>query len=499
MDIKTNYEDYTISGEELFCQKQVITQSNIDVSQKGEISKILFNEANSVVVKTQIIGKQIKIQGKTFVKVCYCDIENNIKGLDYVIDFTESVLTNDLLKDETIDFKSNVIDSIATIIGEEIRVQNVIQLWGYKIVSKEQKLLTQIDGAIYKTQEATIQTFERYLNEFETITQDISIEKPIDEVILYTPKSAIISVEPMENKINIVGQISVDILYKSNNEIEQKIEDFTFSKEIDSIGLNPVVCPYILINDSRLIIPSDMQGQIRLELDTFIKGALFNIEQKEIIEDLYSPSAIIETTKNNYEYFSKVGLTINESRLNATAKMEDNIKKIISISITKEDIVPIVEQDGIFVSEGIIYATIIYINDNNETNSHIVEMPYAFEVNNSKELINCDVYPEVLVLGIYSKLKSANELELVVNVVSGLCNCKNIGLNGISEVVIKEEKKECHCAIRIYKPQKGESLWDVAKRIGVGMDEISKQNNDIKDVMDGNENILVFKEIGTSY
>ena len=262
MDIKTNYEDYTISGEELFCQKQVITQSNIDVSQKGEISKILFNEANSVIVKTQIIGKQIKIQGKTFVNVCYCDIENNIKGLDYVI------------------------DSIATIIGEEIRVQNVIQLWGYKIVSNEQKLLTQIDGAIYKTQEATIQTFERYLNEFETITQDISIEKPIDEVILYTPKSAIISVEPMENKVNIVGQISVDILYKSNNEIEQKIEDFTFSKEIDSIGSNPIVCPYILINDSRLIIPSDMQGQIRLELDTFIKGALFNIEQKEIIEDL---------------------------------------------------------------------------------------------------------------------------------------------------------------------------------------------------------------------
>ena len=53
MDIKTNYEDYTISGEELFCQKQVITQSNIDVSQKGEISKILFNEEKNVLLSKE--------------------------------------------------------------------------------------------------------------------------------------------------------------------------------------------------------------------------------------------------------------------------------------------------------------------------------------------------------------------------------------------------------------------------------------------------------------
>lgn len=499
MDIKTNYEDITISSEELFAQKQLITQSSMDISQKEEIDKILFNEAKCCIVKTQVLGKQIKIQGKTFVKICYCNKDGKINGLDYSIDFSETIISNTTLSDEIVDFKGNVVDSEAKIVGNEIRVQNVIQLWGYRIVSVDKKLLTQVDGAIYKSQNETFQSFERYLNEFEMITHEIVLEKPVSEVILYDIDALIINVESIQNKVNVTSQYNINIIYKSEEEIVEKTIDFTSSKEIDSVGINPVACPYLNNLDSRLIVHSDMTNSIRIEIDTFIKGALFNLEQKEIIEDLYSPFYELSAKENKYNYHSKKGLQINENRLTNIIKFDEEVKEIILAQVVKEDVVPVVEQENLYISEGIMYVSVVYKNMQDQILSSIVELPYSFEINSPEEVINCDVFPEVLAVSTFAKIRNFKEIEVMVNAISTLCMCSNYVIKGICEVNVGEEKKNSDYAIRIYKPTKGESMWDVSKKIGVNMKEIEVQNENINETMNGDENIIVYKESKDNY
>ena len=49
---------------------------------------------------------------------------------------------------------------------------------------------------------------------------------------------------------------------------------------------------------------------------------------------------------------------------------------------------------------------------------------------------------------------------------------------------------------RYYLPSKGESIWKVAKTLGMSIDGIKEQNPDLGALMNGDERIVIYREIG---
>ena len=47
----------------------------------------------------------------------------------------------------------------------------------------------------------------------------------------------------------------------------------------------------------------------------------------------------------------------------------------------------------------------------------------------------------------------------------------------------------------VYLPSKGESIWQIAKTLGMSIESIMQQNADLGDTMKGDERIVIYREL----
>lgn len=498
MDIKTSYEKYAVNFEELIEQKQIITQTSLDASTKGGVKKILFSQSDVLITGFQAAGKQLKIMGKVFIKIVYMDLENNIQSFDYISDFIENMVTKNIISEDRCDVRGTVVDLQSSIINDEIRIQSVIQLFVAAIGEQEANLLVSVENAIYQQDLEKFQIFEKYLNEDETITNDFDPNMKVDNIILFDPKASIVDVQYEENKIFVLGQVVANILYQSDGKLYQKDMTFTFDKSIETQVKTPEICPYCVIKDSRLIIQGDdKQNTFKVEIDIIIKGALFNIEERDIIVDLYSPKFNTQIEQEYIPYYIKDGIIVNEEKVNGLTEIESDIpiKRVLSCSVIQNSIISLLSVPGEIVNEGLIIAACIYELENGNIDSVQIEMPYSIRIDNRNLVSGCRLEANTLSLSAISRIRKDNEIEVVVTLISSICKCAQNIVKGIENVKVLDEKQFNNSAISVYKPIKGESLWDVAKKMGMQQEEIKAQNVDIPDIMEGNENIIIYREL----
>ena len=60
---------------------------------------------------------------------------------------------------------------------------------------------------------------------------------------------------------------------------------------------------------------------------------------------------------------------------------------------------------------------------------------------------------------------------------------------------LKEEIEKNNCAMSVYLPSKGESIWQIAKTLGMSIESIMQQNADLGDTMKGDERIVIYREL----
>ena len=68
-----------------------------------------------------------------------------------------------------------------------------------------------------------------------------------------------------------------------------------------------------------------------------------------------------------------------------------------------------------------------------------------------------------------------------------------------AEYVVKadegEARKISDAAISVYLPEKGDTLWSVAKTLGMSEDEVLKTNGELNFPLSGDERIIIYREI----
>jgi hypothetical protein len=58
-----------------------------------------------------------------------------------------------------------------------------------------------------------------------------------------------------------------------------------------------------------------------------------------------------------------------------------------------------------------------------------------------------------------------------------------------------EDKKVNTSAISVYACNKGDTLWDISKRLGVSEDDVLKTNKDLEFPLSGEERIVIYREL----
>ncbi len=93
------------------------------------------------------------------------------------------------------------------------------------------------------------------------------------------------------------------------------------------------------------------------------------------------------------------------------------------------------------------------------------------------------------------KVKRDREVELTANIVLSICS-KTPVENVVIKALEEENVLRSIQALSAYISQaKGESIWQVAKTLGMSIESIMEQNPNLNDVMQGDERIVIYREV----
>lgn len=494
MDMKKS--DIVLNKTAVETGSSVVVECDIIVPDvKPDLLKILQTDAVVSLNRKEVTDGGYTVGGKVDFTVLY--VPESAKGvcsLSASAEFTDNEnhptakdgMFMDVLADvEHLEF--NLINSrkinikavvgIDTHIMEKLPVSIPIQLDGEGVMMKKERICG-LNRVLQKNDEIKL-------------TDEITIPqgKPTIETLL---KSDVAlrnkDIKVIAGKIVAKGELAICSLYISEGDgMATFVENcLPFTEIIDAQGIsedNYNNIDFQVIKSSVNAIP-DADGDLRM-LDCDIKlGVSISSDEKvdeDVIADVYSTSKKLNITSNNIEVDAlksniDVSYTIKENVM--PAEGIPPISHIYNV-VAKPYISSSTAQDGKLTLEGVIDTYILYISSKEDSPVYNfkAEVPFSITIDAPSASTGDKVRAKITANHISYNLNAAGEVELrMVLAVSAAAFGRNT-VNIISDISEEEFDRGDSPSIVLYFIQKGDTLWDIAKRYHTKEEYIRKLNN----------------------
>ena len=306
-------------------------------------------------------------------------------------------------------------------------------------------------------------------------------------------------VKIINNKALIKGECTVKIYYIAENsgDVESAEHSMPISQivELDGINENSVCSIRLSVSSCDSVVKADAAGEMRLiDIDTRISVCLLAFDEVplNLINDAYSTEYEVRNTTKSMEL-----LTLNGMLDTAFTN------KIVleSIGVTVDSVLAVwctdlrynftAKEDKCVIS-GTYLATVIYRDS--ENNVSVIQKPvdfdYSVNMNEKSERIVCHGFAQISACS--CSVSGDSRLELKTEIfVSGLVLSSAIQKYIGSIEIPGDSMREKDCALTIYYCEKGESIWNIAKKYGTTVDAVMNENGFACDVTEHDGMMLI--------
>ncbi|MBE5968361.1 MAG: DUF3794 domain-containing protein [Lachnospiraceae bacterium] len=486
---------------------------------KPDVDRIIKEQGEVKITDIKAMNGKLLVKGALGFNVLYLSNEDsrpvhNIAGeipFDEVINMELTCADDDpIVKWELEDLSTGMINS------RKLSVKSIVQL---NVAVEE---LYDEETAVMVEGPEEVQ----YINKKIEIT-DVNVNKRDtfrikDEILLPANKGNIsallyhdiqlsdLEVRLLEDRFNIKGELSVFILYTSEDEenpIEYYETEIPFGGTIECSGCNEDMIDDITfrISNKNIEIKQDDDGEerafdIEVILDMDIK--VYEIEEPEILCDVYSPSKEIKPVIKNAVYENLVVKNNSKYRIADRIRVPENQPRILQIChangvIKIDEIVPEGNQMQV---EGIIEADILYISEDDgiPLNSVKGAIPFVqmIEVKGMQPDSNYEIRPNLDQLSVM--MLDSEEIEVKATISLNTIVFDNITEEIITDIEVADvdlDKLQAMPGIIGYVVKADDSLWNIAKKYYTTVDSIMSINDMESDRIQPGDKLIIMKKM----
>lgn len=501
---------------------QVLIEGDIIVPDtKPDIDVVLETTANAYIDNKDISNERINFKGNLDINVLFVakgeekPIYNmeatypindfvNIEGIDKSMTaFTTCNITNldyKLINDRKVSFRA-ILDVNSEVLSKE----------NFETISEIEGLdENQVKKTNVTINKIVCAKFDRFNIKDEI---EVSNGRPnIKEILECNLNISNKEIKVYDNKLNISGNIKSSILYKSDEEkampvyFEQEIP-FNGSIEVDGATENMFADVYLDIQDRNINILEDAEGEERIiGIDAYI-GCNIKVsyeDEMEVLEDAYVLNKSIQMDTNVQKYPVLVCKNKNQAPIKEVVKLDEEAPPILQVvKVSGKPILDNVQvlEDKI-LAEGIVECNILYITNNDEypMHCHKVIIPYS-QMIEAKGVTpeNNDVDINVNLEHIGVNMLSDKDLEIRCILNFDVCVLMEKSLSFVIGVLfedIPEEVLNNIGSMTIYVVQKGDTLWNLAKKFNTTVSDIVELNDiENPDLIYPGQKLLILKKV----
>lgn len=495
--------------KESFGFEKILNENSLDIPFKEEylipdtqpdVYKVLSVNSNVCVINKEVQNERMLVVYKVECNVIYLAREEEGLGINSVSYKEEKSSFIDILGAEhsmMCDMECNLEHINANIINErKIRIEGKLKT-KYKVY-KEEKIdfIKDLDGIgdvqIKKKPENMEKTIANIISSMNgELPMNIGMDKPqIGKIIKCSYRLHKQEIKLSEDKVQASCLVKINVMYRAydSREIICLEEDLYLVNDEEVIGVNSDMdCSgYFEIKDYNARISQNDLGEsriveINLSVDANVK--ISKMEVIETIEDLYSPTQNISPLRGKCKVNMGVSENSNEVIVKGNIDLGNDSGEAIQVVDTTghiSDMESHFDYSRVIVKGNIEVESIYKITDDEKflgKTSGTIPFEVALEMPNAESGMNFEV--------------KANIEELTGNLEANTISVKAIMYfhakcsdmfekEYIEDIEQTEDIVEKTASVTIYTIQKGDTLWDLAKKYKTTVDDLVKLN-DIED------------------
>lgn len=483
-EIKSDYECE-------YGSKTITVECVIDTADKGCISKLLSVSARARNTSIDYCDEGVNVHNQVNYMVMYIDADGMEQCVDYLSDFSYLYPKAEGFGDKYFRCDICVMDIDSEIVGDTIKMQTVVESKLYGIKTSLCLCVNVDDDCILKRcKDICAQTFVGEINEHFGVVEDYESGGSVHKILCFDSNAIIKKVNISNDKIAVSGEIIAMISYICDNTLTNKSFNISFSEELkmpkidgdcDSIKANL----YADITDKKIILSGSAENNIMcLQFNLKVCGALYNVEAKQIIIDMYSSTRELDLGFCRCNGYCYEGTMQISDKVYGSALIRDDMmpgRKIITTNIARNCIANIYYENNKVFVDGVLTCNVVYEDIDANLCTIIVEVPYSVESDkdclSESYMFTATSVAELMT----TKIKGDREIEVSAMLCVMVNMNKPMCIECVSDMKVGAAKDAESFAITIYSPSCGEDLWDIAKNINAPMEEILKQNPSLKD------------------
>ncbi len=337
-------------------------------------------------------------------------------------------------------------------------------------------------------------------------TYELGEDTPEIHEILDTNGAAVVEeARVTDGKVIVGGIANIKILFATEEprnpvcEVKHEIP-FTQFVEVPK-ALNDMICnANVEVSDIYTEVKSNIEELKKvydIEAVVKVKVKVYNREQKKILLDAYCPTRKLKLVKENLEYMKNSGCNSSQTVVKETMDVPEDLPNIFKVfTVDAKAMVTdyrLVEDKNVI--EGFINGNVVYIGDTEEMTVHSFnqEIPFRHYIDmpGAKDGMVVDIEAEVNDIN-YSMMNS-KQVEVKFNLNIESCLQEKCFKDIVIDVEdLGEVEEEDRASITVYFVQKGDTLWEVAKRYNATVKEILEANDipDPDNIMPGDHIII---------
>lgn len=477
----------------------IILEEDIIVPDiKPDILNTISTSGNICIYKKEVLEEKIKIDGSVNLYLVYMadTEEGRIRGINYNIDFSKVLSIKGCNPDMQLDSNICIKNIECRVLnGRKVNVKIIIEIGIILSIEEDINIIENVKGIenIQKLNKMMMLNQSVGKGQTKIYAKDtVSIDNIDNLVEILSADINIINndLKLSYNKVLVKSDANVKIMYLTDDNricnIEVNIPIMGF---IDMQNINDQMGCDIRYEIKNIIIkPNNIEEHsIYIEIEIEAMCNAYENKQIEIIQDLYCPN-------NDMKYESKNVRIICDKHISKSNLKIDEKIEIADIGVNKicdMRIIPQIENenivDGKILYTGNLQLEILYLV-NAELNSKELKLQFEFILEDDNINSNYDIETEITILSQNFIVVSDNSINVKIELEFKANVSRNMQINIIDKIEM-DERLEDNYSMVIYFVKKGDTLWNIAKKLDSRIEDIVAVNDieNVDKIMEGQQ------------
>lgn len=463
---------------------EILVETSVDTSERGGAEKVLSVEAEVKLSSVELLDKEAEVSGKVNYRLLYLDRQSRLCGLDYFKDFKCRVKGDGITPNGRCKADFLVPDADARIKGEEVELSAVVEA-----------ILTYYGE---ETENAVANVTETETLAEEVVTQRVKVKERTIELVKAADGFAGVKkivlfgteVLPVEIKDGILsGEVRGTVLYLNDAD---EIAELSLPIPFEEAAEEGVCNVGASVKSARVILTDDeaggaLEAEVTLVLtETFCEDAALTVltascGEKSVVEEVFKEKSVARFVARG---------TFREN-LSGSVPVEGTVKELF-VRPGCRAIADVTVEDGSVKVEGVAAFHVVYGTEEGYR-AERAELPFVFALPFAEARSGMTAEVGVKVADPVGNLRG-KDVRITANVYLEVALFEKRSFRYLAEAAEGAPIPESDAGISVYFAEKGESLYAIARNMGVLPSVLVKANPFLAEPIEENRKILVFRQ-----